>query len=401
MSCRRSSTSTDGENYHRKLLNVAVQEMGHLVTVQNLLLLLGGREAIYLQRDLRRRKSPKNPLPFILDPVSLTSLALYVTAEKPAEVPEAQRARVEELARRAFDATGVEPHRVGVIYAVLRWMFLPPEEAGAWIDLPGLAPLPANPHLSEADLAPPEQVLPFQAMPVEWQADAAEGFLLHTPLTLPQAVAAIDAIAEQGEGLTDCGCSHFAEFIEMADAFEAGHFTALPLAVSPSLGTGNGGERGEAISNDYTKLWGEIFSLHYTLLLLTIHHALVTPRPPEEEEGSGLRGDLIRLAFKSMRRFIGTLSSLVGALPLQPAGAAALAGPPYDLNPDDLPSDALRDLVRLHLRLLERLVALYSRVEMAGEFPANPKHRIMLANLRAFDLERTTLFAPPPPPPIV
>jgi rubrerythrin len=47
----------DSVNYHEKLMDVVIQEMGHLATVQNLLLLLGGREAFYMQRDVIREAS--------------------------------------------------------------------------------------------------------------------------------------------------------------------------------------------------------------------------------------------------------------------------------------------------------------------------------------------------------
>ncbi len=116
----------DSVNYRGKLLAVAIQEMGHLATVQNLLLLVGGRDSFYLQRDLVRQVSAKNPIPFVLEPISKTSLAKYVAAEKPAQVPPSLAAKVDELINLAEQDAGVDIHRVGVIYELLIWMFTPP-----------------------------------------------------------------------------------------------------------------------------------------------------------------------------------------------------------------------------------------------------------------------------------
>ena len=142
------------EDYQRKLIRIAVQEMGHLATVQNLLLLVGGPEALHFQRDELRKASDENPIPLIFQPISRPSLAEYVVAEMPATVPPGRKALVDDLIALAGSATNAKLHRVGAIYAVLEWMFLAKEEALAWIDLPSLVSLPDNPHITPADLRP-------------------------------------------------------------------------------------------------------------------------------------------------------------------------------------------------------------------------------------------------------
>jgi Ferritin-like len=194
----------DSVNYHEKLMDVVVQEMGHLATIQNLLLLLGGRKAFYMQRDVMREASEKNPIPFVLEPVNKTSLATYVAAEKPAQVPPELEARVDELVRLAEEEAGVDTHRVGAIYELLRWMFTPPEEASKGIDFAALAPLPVNPHFSDADLQDLSEVTRYEALTDEWQV-FEEDVILATAHTAAEARDAIDRIAEQGEGLADRG----------------------------------------------------------------------------------------------------------------------------------------------------------------------------------------------------
>src|SRR5688500_2080280 len=130
------------ELYRRRLLSIATQEMGHLTTMQNLLLLLGGRDAFYMQRDLLREESEKNPIPFVLEPVSKASLAKYVAAEKPAQVPPDLVAKVDELVELAEHDSGVDTHRVGVIFELLKWIFTPPGAAPGSIAFSSYAPLP-------------------------------------------------------------------------------------------------------------------------------------------------------------------------------------------------------------------------------------------------------------------
>ena len=378
----------DSVNYHGKLMDVAIQEMGHLATVQNLLLLVGGREALYMQRDAMRQISDKNPIPFVLEPISLPSLAKYVAAEMPAQVPPELAVKVDELVQLAAQSAGVDTHRVGVIYGLLGWIFTPPGEAEGKVDFAALAPLPNKPHLCDDDLSDASEIAQHEALAEEWHVFEPEIILL-TAHTCAEARQAIEQIAEQGEGLQNKDASHFGEFMEMVAAFEANRFVVEPIATSPTLGA-HGGEGGEVISHPYARLWGETFSIQYDLLVLTIYHALITPRSSDGD--AGLRGDLAALALRGMREVIGPISSLVGSLPLRADGSSHRAGPPYDLDPSILESSVDHDLRDQHLRLLERLVSLYAAVAASPEFGTRPNDSIELANLRMFDKRRRNLF---------
>jgi hypothetical protein len=380
-------------DHAREILNVAIQEMGHLATVQNILLLLGGPDELHLERDLYRKNNPKNPLPFVVEPVSRATLAKDVAAEMPAEVPDNLKAEVAELVTLAKQSAGAALHRVGAIYAMLRWIFLPAVRADAWADL-SFAPLPAKPHVTDADLMPAAEVAKYQARPdIEWQT-GVENFILETPHTCAEVVAALDKIAAQGEGLSQTEISHFNTFLGLVQALKAGEFTARPLATSPTLGA-DGAEGGEIIAHEYTREWGAAFSLQYTLLVLTIFHALRTPRT--EDGSAGLRENLIGLALRAMRRTIVQLSGVCASLPMRD-GSKALAGPPYDLDPMVLRAPAAsEDLGKRHLALLDTLEAHYQRIEHSPEFTARPDDKNVLANLRSDDKRRRDLFSAPPP----
>jgi rubrerythrin len=384
----------DSVNYHLKLMKVAIQEMGHLATVQNLLLLVGGRDAFYLQRDLIREASEKNPIPFVLEKISRTSLAKYVAAEKPSQVPPELSAKVDELVKLAEEDAGVEPHRVGVIYELLKWVFSPPGESNVDLDFSMFAPLPKNPHLSDADLQDTSQVVSkYEGLAEEWQV-FVEDVILVTAHNCMEARDAIDLIAKQGEGLDDTIRSHFAEFMEMVKAFEAGNIVVKPIAKSPTLSVQTI-QIGDVIMNPYTKLWCEVFNFQYNLLVLTIYHTFLTVRP---DDGSpGLRAALANLALFGMRRVIHPLADLITALDLRADGSLDKAGPPFNLESEILHSNDDHELVGQHIRLLDSLASVYSDIQSSPDFTSFPDHSNTLANLRNFDKRRRDLFPPSPP----
>lgn len=386
-------TDNAEENYRRKILNVAIQEMGHFATVQNLLLLLGGPDALHVQRDVQRARSEKNPIPFVLDPVSLPTLAKYVAAEMPVDPPPEQASQVKRLVDIAKQDAGIEPHRVGAIYTLLEWLFMDELDARRLLNLRALVPeLDQYGHLTDADLKPSDQFEPFQAEKEEWSGADWPTLLILVVRSRKEAVQAITDIAQQGEGFQGAPDSHFREFMELVDAFEKDKIKIKPIATSPDLGNRHGGERPTPITSPFTKLWGKIFSLQYTLILLSIRHAIATPRGTVDHPG--MRQKIIGLAMRGMRMIVGSVSEILVSLPLRD-GDAQLAGPPFDLNPEDLNPD-VKMLPARHLELLDRLAPLYAEVEQAPEFPNNSNYRTALGNLRNVDKQRRRLFEESP-----
>jgi hypothetical protein len=386
---------TSPENYPVKLMRIAIQEMGHLATVQNLLLLTGGPQAVHLQRDSLRTSSGLDPIPFVLEPVSLPALAKFVAAEMPSHIPAVRLQQVAELLKIAKTSSGVEPHRVGAIYTMLRLLYLPQAEAEAWLNLSVAAGLPADFHLADSDLTGAADMEALEARIDEWDANLPD-FILDTPRTCANAAETIALVAEQGEGWSESQDSHFAEFLEFVDAFESGALNPLlrPIAQSPTLTEGLGGEQGVVITDPYTMAWGEVFSLQYTLLVLSIQHSLVTRRA---SDGSpGLREGLADLALRGMRRIIQPVSSILTTLPLH-SGDPQAAGPPYDLDPIHLAPGDDGQLRGRHRTCLDRLAVLYTQIETSPEFATHTGHDIAIANLRSFDKRRGALLFPIPP----
>lgn len=385
----RDAPAGDGVNYRAKLREIAIQEMGHLATVLNLLVLLGGPQAVHLQRDVLRETSELNAIPFTLEPVNRVSLAKFTCAERPLDIPTALQDRVAALLGLAEHDIGIAARRVGVVYEMLRYLFSEGSAASAGVvDFALLVDMPAQPRLTDADLQPAADTEPFLATAEEWEVDH-EDILLFTPRTRAQALAALTAVATQGEGLlTDEAQSHFERFLEIVDAHDSGAFQGAAVASSPTLGQ-HGPAQGTNIDHPYTRLWGTAFSLQYTLVVTSIQDAYRTARTPDGTPGlrEGLTGDAVR----RMRRVIDEVGTLLASLPLHPEGQA-LAGAPYDLDPAKL-DQPMAAIAGSHIELLNLLEATYADIESSPDFVSHPDHRNTVANLRKEDRRHRKLFA--------
>jgi hypothetical protein len=342
------------------LTEIAREEMGHLVTVQNLLHLVGG--PLNLNRDQAPYASDIYPFRFTLEPMTLSSLAKYVTAESPSPLPPDLPADdvtlVDQIIADATAANGGVPVRhVGPIYRRIA-------------------------HLLESELQDGDFRLTTaarQARDADWgyRPRATEGeelIVRDFPGTTAAevrttAVAAVRAIADQGEGfdLPPDGPnaeSHFERFLDLykrVAALPAGTTATWPVATNPNTTTGTGPPTGGApalaalreatlatgrISDARTRTWAQLFNGRYRLLLGQLLHVLRLDQDLYSAiPGPGLgdrteRGLLLRNTFDEMRHLSKIAAKLV-RMPLDAAGVLH-AGPtfelPYTLNlPDGEP----------------------------------------------------------------
>src|SRR3954447_7347757 len=103
-----------GRAWQETILAIAKEEMGHLVTVQNLHTALG--LPLNLDREDYPWGSDFYPFEFTLERASLPTLATYVCAESPEgwSGPEA-----DEIRELAAGSAGAPVNRVGVLYDVI------------------------------------------------------------------------------------------------------------------------------------------------------------------------------------------------------------------------------------------------------------------------------------------
>jgi hypothetical protein len=338
--------NTETKTAREKVKTVAIQEMGHLITVQNLLLALGGTNYFHIGRDGLRARSELNPIAFSLEPLSSITLAQYIVAEMPAQIPKDKpelRRRVENIRAQAIAATGIEPHRVGALYAAIYWLFQPTDSAAGSLALNTELGFREGWHVSPADFSNTALIDAHQAQLHEWHANEAPNVLVKTVSNATDALAAIASITEQGEGLGGIEESHFSEFLDTLTLFENGKLMVLPVPPTPFIAPqpAVGARQSTPITHPYTRLWARLFNIHYTTLLLDIGHAMSLSRSKPDEATD--RTNLIAFAFSNMRQMIGAsgIGGHLMTLNMTEQENAPKAAATFELLYEDLPPSQL------------------------------------------------------------
>ncbi|WEF34234.1 ferritin-like domain-containing protein [Pseudoduganella chitinolytica] len=321
----------------RTLSTVAVQEMGHLLTVQNLLLAIAGVNehgypaVIHFGRDTLRRASNLNPLPLTLESLSRTTLGNFVAIESPGKFDNPAVAERVETLRLKAGRLGYTTRPVHNLYAAIHWLFLADDEVQPVLaDIGTCTP---GWHLAEEDFVDPATIDRFAATQTEWHS--IPGFIAMPVRNRAEALAAIDAITLQGEGVTGSEDSHFARYIRLLDRLEAGAVRVRPLARTPHLPGTVIPEDPSArpVTHPITVLWAELFNLQYECLLVLIAWSYSKP------QGSPTRAKAIDFAVDLMNQVIQPLANDLSSRALDEQGPQK-AGPPYGLRDETMPSDA-------------------------------------------------------------
>jgi hypothetical protein len=201
------------------LMGISIEEMGHLMSVQNLRLLLGA-DAIFDREEFPPRE---DIYPFVLhlEPLSRTSLAKYVLAE----APFASDAELESY--REIVGMSTKVRHVGVIYGLLAVLFsspdtIPPADStDEWEQFvrkvairAGAMEHPDAWHIPEGSLLP--ESFAKQGDPAHFSA-ANDGFFFERVRTLADARALTRRIGVQGEAPVESAelVSHYRRFRRM------------------------------------------------------------------------------------------------------------------------------------------------------------------------------------------
>ena len=293
------------------IFSTAREEMGHLMTVQNVLLALGSSASLY--RENMPVSTDFYPFPFTLEPVSRASLAKYVLAEMPdggLTEPKLSQVRADAGVSGTFAVNQVA-HLYSSIIAFL-------QAADDGIFDPSLATL--------------------QGDPVDWRAgtptitrdpshkpvDVGPGVFVVKIQTRAQAIDALQVIALQGEGTTGAPgpSSHFKRFLAVYDAAVAAPGPiALPVPTNPDTGSTPGSG---AITNPASLLWAQLMNSRYRMLLAAIGHHLTI------DQGTSGRSELAEFAFEEMSNVL-ILSTHLTTLDRTTSAADGKAGPPFEM----------------------------------------------------------------------
>lgn len=279
-----SLTDSADPLWRSALVNTAKEEMGHLLTVQNLLLALGGPP--HLQR-LTPENTAQQPFPFTLRAASTLTLAKFTCVESP--LLQQLSPKIRQRAQAAFDyakSHGSEfftpdgIHQVGLLYARI-YSLLKSTDApeGPWTDLPADKLL----HVHVDDDAFDPTSLDFQGTVDIWNLsfsrlpNSGDGIFVSSIANRSDALRAVHDIAMQGEGIPGgTSHSHFLRFLPVFEAIKAAEEAGetenfLPLPTDPVFGArANAAPPERRITAETAVSWCELFDLQYALLLSEI-----------------------------------------------------------------------------------------------------------------------------------
>jgi hypothetical protein len=307
------------QRWREVVLSIAREEMGHLAAVENILTLIGG--PLSFERQEFPVENELYPFPFELEPLTKRSLGKYVLAESPGEKELEALGLTEEVEaiKRYVDVGGTSVNRVGVIYDAITALFkAPPSQKD---------PGPPTPFIQSGDIQ--ADSVGFQVGPGEW-ALGYKDLLVLTAGDRPSAIAALEAVSEQGEGSTvdDLESSHFGRFLEIYRAFpgQGGWTPARNVARNPTLDPAAPADR--FISHPAAQLWAGLFNVRYRMLLAYLAHSFQVEEPVKQSQRTS-RGLLVSWAFGEMYN-VRSIAEILMRLPLY-AGSDVYAGPPFEL----------------------------------------------------------------------
>ena len=287
-------------NWAKAIKTIAIQEMGHLITVQNVLIAL--RAPLNLEREDYPFRRGYYPFDFSLEPFSLKTLARYTLAEMPVN---GHGLTEPELATLRTDAQ-VKPDgvtSVGLLYAQL-------------IDTAGQ--VDAIEYLGDS-------AFEFQAGAKEWrtvESEASDITIVRRIKSRNDAVKALEAIAVQGEGDGLTAGSHFHQFLAIYGAFKAAPLPSADIASNPNT---SGDQPAGEITEPRTRQWAHLFNLQYRLLLHGISMSL------QVSTKNAARGVLVNAVAFGQMVHVGRVAKELIGLPLRSDGSATRAAPPFEL----------------------------------------------------------------------
>jgi Ferritin-like len=375
------SPDDQSHSWPHSILAIAREEMGHLLTVQNLLLALG------LPPNFEREDFPprKDLYPFALhlEPLSQHSLAKYVVAEAPTNASD-----IDDIVNVAQGSLAAQINHVGVLYGLLGLVFAKPEQVqegatsgDSWDAMvrhlalaAGQQASPDSWHLPDSafEVSASEQ----QAEPSDWQVG---GLRVHRVADRATARAAIRDIGAQGEGPTSSGeQSHFERFRRIyrgqagVPAFPAGEWVPTRnVSTDPRV---------TDFVDQRTRRWAELADIRYGLLLGFVEHYLLT----SGDDRKLLTGWI----FAEMRSRVGILARKLTTM--STGVGSGVASIPFTLPvPLHLPG---AETARWSIHK-KRVEAAITKVQEIQPTTTDPADRLYLSALLASDQARLAFIA--------
>lgn len=380
---------TSDRSWPQTLLSIAREEMGHLMTVQNLLIMLG------LAPNLEREDFPPRkdlyPFKLHLEPLTKLSLAKYVVAEAPADAT-----GIDDIVALATQSAGSTINHVGILYGLLGVVFSRADqiEAGAtgdaaWDAIVRLIADAAHQHQPPADdwhLLDDQfraDTVDRQANPDDWDVGQLR---VHRVADRAAALDAIRDIAEQGEGPAGGGVtSHFERFLGIFRGGNGQDAFPEPSSWVPARHVPTDPKPAD-MTDPRTRGWAELADARYGLLLGFISHYLVAP--------AQIRRLLAGWIVAEMRSRLGFIARELTSMPAsaQPGsedrGAIPFTLPAQLTLPDD-------EAARWHVHR-DRTTGAITIAQQLQDGETDDSRREFLTTLLASDQARQATMNNPP-----
>ncbi len=405
--------------WQESLLTVAREEMGHLLTVQNMLIFL--RAGTNFNRENFPWDVQYQPFPFVLERFSRESLACYIFAEMPNEGFK-EKDEIEAMAHAHARKLGAAPDAkmlpVGEVYKEIIQIvenenprikdssFDPDTYSfqASWDDW-GRRYGPADRKLTaEGFLAKEAEQLRGKRAPAqksELTGESRACLLIHRIASRTQFLRALRELSEQGEGprgtAQDGEWSHFQRFIaiwrEWNSLRDQNWAPSRNVTLNPTTRAQQqpaqqeaAGRQPTCIESPRTRNWAHLFNLRYRLLLNVLAHTFRLARtgPPNLP---GPRGVMLSHAFREMYN-LKTIAGILVQLPIRDYGnhkseleEILYAGPPFEMPYTlMLPLDE-RDVIRMHDDVLASSQQICHRILKQEPRPADQAYLNALLNL--------------------
>lgn len=350
--------NTDVAEY---LSTLAVEEMGHFLTVQNLLVAFGAEP--HLQHSDWVETDIFKPFEFRLEQASKPSVAKYALAEMPdpnsAALDATQRSLMPDILAAAELSGGQDlaSHRVGLLYMKIYWLLrandepLPNGEAEPWEGFPvadAAAEAPRQ-HISDG-LFRTERLFRLGLLD-NWTAPGRD-LKVRRLGSRWDALLAVADLSAQGEGFGSSGDGHFDKLVRAWQLPDAQYPAAGAFATNPwyeEEATEEADRAGDEITNPVSLAFARMGDRAYEVVVLTIALSLLLP----EGTGEDARALIGPASITCMKSCLLPCIKLLGRTPVSADSAAPrkLAGLPYMQTPLVAPGNAAS--VRERIRVLK------------------------------------------------
>lgn len=338
--------------------DIAVEEMGHFMTVQNLLLAAG--EVPHLGPANWADLSEFRPFPFRLEPASAGSISKYTIAEmpdfkSPVITNDQRNDLLPVIIKHARDSAGqdVRKHRVGLLYMKIYWLLrandaeLPDSAREPWLGFP-VTDVAATPGLSGRHVGDGflTDKSAREGQKPQWQMQRPS-VIIDTITGRDDALRAIAQISAQGEGFSASDNSHFDRFLLAWQQTNTPGQIAVKAAVDPwyTPGPDGGGPPDGEIKSKAGILFARLADGLYELCLLTTAFFFALPATASAD----IRAQVAKAALTGMKAGLGLAATSLRRIPLHADGADGfVCGPPFSIPGSATATDAtaLKDRAR-------------------------------------------------------